>query len=176
MAFSLQVRMIDRKWQRKNDYLTSKFLSLGLICSKDFINGAPDLVIPLSSVETFLGENPPSPVCSSPTGVCAYTEKDDVITIEDFKNCISRNHDSHIYPFYTVNMERFYSSCDTRNSIVELELVKLKYLCVPDITALIAYIEKACPLVSPSFKDMLDRESCIFELLELRKGLAWKPF
>lgn len=163
--------MIDRKWQRKNDYLTSKFLSLGLICSKDFINGAPDLVIPLSSVEPFLGEKLPSPVCSSPTGVCAYTEKDDVIAIEDFKNCISRNHDSHIYPFYTVNMERFYSSCDTRNSIVELELVKLKYLCVPDITALIAYIEKACPLVGPSFKNMLDRESCIFELLELRKGL-----
>ena len=168
--------MIDRKWQRKNDYLTSKFLSLGLVCSKDFITGAPDLVIPLSSVEPFLGEDPPSPVCSSATGVCAYTEKDDVITVEDFKNCISRNHDSHIYPFYTVNMERFYSSCDTRNSIVELELAKLKYLCVPDITALTAYIEKACPLVRPSFEDMLNRESCIFELLELRKGLAWKPF
>lgn len=168
--------MIDRKWQRKSDYLTSKFLSLGLVCSKDFITGAPDLVIPLSSVEPFLGENPPSPVCSSPTGVCPYTKKDDVITVEDFKNCISRNHDNYIYPFYTVNMEKFYSSCDTCNSIVELELVKLKYLCVPDITALTAYIEKACPLVSPSFKDMLDRESCIFELLELRKGPAWKPF
>ena len=168
--------MIDRKWQRKHDYLNSKFLSLGLVCSKDFITGAPDLVIPLSSVEPFLGENPPSPVCSSPTGVCPYTKKDGVITVEDFKNCISRNHDSYIYPFYVVNMERFYSSCDTRNSIVELELVKLKYLCVPDITALIDYIEKACPLVNPSFKDMLDRESCIFELLELRKGLAWKPF
>ena len=168
--------MIDRKWQRKHDYLNSKFLSPGLICSKDFINGAPDLVIPLSSVKPSLGEDLPAPVCSSTTGVCPYTKKDDVIAVEDFKNCISRNHDSHIYPFYTVNMERFYSSCDTRNSIVELELVKLKYLCVPDITALIAYIEKACPLVNPSFKDMLDRESYIFELLELRKGLAWKPF
>ena len=168
--------MIDRKWQRKHDYLNSKFLSLGLICSKDFINGAPDLVIPLSSVKPSLGEDLPAPVCSSTTGVCPYTKKDDVIAVENFKNCISRNHDSHIYPFYTVNMERFYSSCDTRNSIVELELVKLKYLCVPDITALIAYIEKACPLVNPSFKDMLDRESYIFELLELRKGLAWKPF
>ena len=168
--------MIDRKWQRKNDYLTSKFLSLGLVCSKDFITGAPDLVIPLSSVEPFLGENPPSPMCSSPTGVCPYTKKDDVITVEDFKNCISRNHDNYIYPFYIVNMEKFYSLCDTRNSIVELELVKLKYLCVLDITALIAYIEKACLLVNPSFKNMLDRESCIFELLELRKGLAWKPF
>lgn len=168
--------MIDRKWQRKHDYLNSKFLSLGLICSKDLINGAPDLVIPLSSVKPFLGEYPPAPVCSSATGVCPYTKKDDVIAVEDFKNCLSRNHDNHIYPFYTVNMERFYSSCDTRNSIVELELVKLKYLCVPDITALIAYIEKACPLVSPSFKDMLDRESYIFELLELRKRLAWKSF
>lgn len=168
--------MIDRKWQRKHDYLNSKFLSLGLICSKDVINGAPDLVIPLSSVKPFLGEDPPAPVCSSATGVCLYTKKDDVIAVEDFKNCISRNHDSHIYPFYTVNMERFYSSCDTRNSIVELELVKLKYLCVPDITALIAYIEKACPLIRPSFKDMLDRESYIFELLELRKGLTRRPF
>ena len=168
--------MIDRKWQRKHDYLNSKFLSLGLICSKDFINGAPDLVIPLSSVKPFLGEDPPAPVCSSATGVCPYTKKDDVIAVEDFKNYISRNHDNHIYPFYTVNMERLYSSCDTRNSIVELELVKLKYLCVPDITALIAYIEKACPLVSSSFKDMLDRESCIFELLELRKGPARRPF
>ena len=163
--------MIDRKWQHKHDYLNSKFLSLGLICSKDFINGAPDLVIPLSSVKPFLGEDLPAPVYSSATGVCPYTKKDDVIAVEDFKNCISRNHDSHIYSFYTVNMERLYSSCDTRNSIVELELVKLKYLCVPDITALIAYIEKACPLVEPSFKNMLDRESCIFELLELRKGL-----
>ena len=168
--------MIDRKWQRKHDYLNSKFLSLGLICSKDFINGAPDLVIPLSSVKPFLGEDLPAPVCSSATGVFPYTRKYYVIAVEDFKNCISRNYNSHIYPFYTVNMERFYSSCDTRNSIVELELVKLKYLCVPDITALIAYIEKACPLVNPSFKDMLDRESYIFELLELRKGLAWKPF
>lgn len=168
--------MIDRKWQRKHDYLNSKFLSLGLICSKDVINGAPDLVIPLSSVKPFLGEDPPAPVCSSATGVCPYTKKDDVIAVEDFKNCISRNRDNHIYPFYTVNMERFYSSCDTRNSIVELELVKLKYLCVPDITALIAYIEKACPLIRPSFKDMLDRESYIFELLELRKGLTRRPF
>lgn len=168
--------MIDRKWQRKHDYLNSKFLSPGLICSKDLINGAPDLFIPLSSVKPFLGEYPPAPVCSSATGVCAYTEKDNVIAVEDFKNCISRNHDNHIYPFYTINMERFYSSCDTRNSLVELELVKLKYLCVPDITALIAYIEKACPLVRPSFKDMLDRESYIFELLELRKRLAWRPF
>lgn len=168
--------MIDRKWQRKNDYLTSKFLSLGLVCSKDFITGAPDLVIPLSSVEPFLGEDPPSPVCSSATGVCPYTKRDDVITVEDFKNCISRNHDSHIYPFYIVNMERFYSSCDTRSSIVELELVKLKYLCVPDITALIAYVEKACPLVKPSFENMLNRESCIFELLELRKGPTRRPF
>ena len=168
--------MTSSAQQNRDRYLASKFLSLGLICSKDFINGAPDLVIPLSSVKPFLGEDLPAPVCSSATGVCPYTKKDDVIAVEDFKNCISRNHDSHIYPFYTVNMERFYSSCDTRNSIVELELVKLKYLCVPNITALIAYIEKACPLVSPSFKDMLDRESYIFELLELRKGLAWKPF
>ena len=168
--------MTNRIQQRKNDYLTSKFLSLGLVCSKDFITGAPDLVIPLSSVEPFLGENPPSPVCSSPTGVCPYTKKDDVITVEDFKNCISRNHDTYIYPFYTVNMERFYSLCATRNSIVELELVKLKYLCVPDFTALVDYIEKACPLVRPSFEDILNRESCIFELLELRKGLAWRPF
>lgn len=168
--------MTNRIQQHKNTYLTSKFLSLGLICSKDLINGAPDLVIPLSSVRPFLGEDPPASVCSSATGVCPYTKKDNVIAVKDFKNCISRNHDDHIYPFYTVNMERFYSSCDTRNSIVELELVKLKYLCVPDITALIAYIEKACPLVNPSFRDMLDRESYIFELLELRKRLAWKPF
>ena len=168
--------MTNRIQQSKDDYLSSKFLSLGLICSKDFINGASDLVIPLSSVKPFLGEDPLSPMCPSRNEITPYTEKDNVISAEDFKNCLSRNHDYHMYMFYTVNMERFYSSCDTRNSIVELELVKLKYLCVPDITALIAYIEKACPLVSPSFKNMLDRESCIFELLELRKGPAWKPF
>ena len=168
--------MTSSAQQNRDRYLASKFLSLGLICSKDFINGAPDLVIPLSSVKPFLGEDPPAPMRPSRDEITPYTEKDNVISTEDFKNYLSRNHDNHIYPFYTVNMERFYSSCDTRNSIVELELVKLKYLCVPDITALIAYIERACPLVSPSFKDMLDRESYIFELLELRKGLAWRPF
>ena len=168
--------MTNRIQQSKDDYLSSKFLSLGLICSKDFINGASDLVIPLSSVKPFLGEDTSSPVCPSRNEITPYTEKDNVISAEDFKNCLSRNHDYHMYMFYTVNMERFYSSCDTRNSIVELELVKLKYLCVPDFTALVDYVERACPLVSPSFEDMLNRESCIFELLELRKGLAWKPF
>ena len=168
--------MTNRIQQSKDDYLSSKFLALGLICSKDFINGAPDLVIPLSSVKPFLGEDPPAPMRPSRDEITPYTEKDNVISTEDFKNCLSRNHDNHIYPFYTVNMERFYSSCDTRNSIVELELVKLKYLCVPDITALTAYIEKACPLIGPSFKDMLDRESYIFELLELHERLAWRPF
>ena len=168
--------MTNRIQQSKDDYLTSKFLSLGLICSKDFINGASDLVIPLSSVKPFLGEDSLSPMCPSRNEITPYTEKDNVISAEDFKNCLSRNHDYHMYMFYTVNMERFYSSCDTRNSIVELELVKLKYLCVPDITALITYIEKACPLIRPSFKDILDRESYIFELLELRKGLTRRPF
>lgn len=168
--------MTNRIQQSKDDYLSSKFLSLGLICSKDFINGASDLVIPLSSVKPFLGEDPPSPMCPSRNEITPYTEKDNVISVEDFKNCLSRNHDYHMYMFYTVNMERFCSSCDTRNSIVELELVKLKYLCVPDITALTDYIEKACPLIRPSFEDMLNRESYIFELLELRKGLAWRPF
>ena len=168
--------MTNRIRQSKDDYLSSKFLALGLICSKDFINGASDLVISLSSVKPFLGEDPLSPMCPSRNEITPYTEKDNVISAEDFKNCLSRNHDYHMYMFYTVNMERFYSSCDTRNSIIELELVKLKYLCVPDITALITYIEKACPLVRPSFKDMLDRESCIFELLELRKGPTWRPF
>ena len=85
--------MIDRKWQRKHDYLNSKFLSLGLICSKDFINGAPDLVIPLSSVKPFLGEDLPAPVCSSATGVCPYTKKDDVIAVEDFKNYVCEKYE-----------------------------------------------------------------------------------
>ena len=68
--------MIDRKWQRKHDYLNSRFLSLGLICSKDFINGAPDLVIPLSSVKPFLGEDPPAPMRPSRDEITPYTEKD----------------------------------------------------------------------------------------------------
>lgn len=168
--------MTSSAQQNRDRYLASKFLSPGFILNKDIRGGVSDLVIPLSSVKTFLGEDPPAPMRPSRDEITPYTEKDNVISTEDFVKCLSRNHDSHIYPFYTVNMERFYSSCNTRNSIVELELVKLKYLCVPDITALIAYIEKACPLIRPSFEDMLNRESYIFELLELRKGLAWRPF
>ena len=168
--------MTSSAQQNRDRYLASKFLSPQFILNRDVIGGVSDFVIPLSSVESVLGKPLPSPMYTTASGVCAYTKEDNVISVEEFVDRLHRNNDDSNYIFYTVNMKKLYSVCDTRNSIVELELVKLKYLCVPDITALIAYIEKACPLVSPSFKDMLDRESYIFELLELRKGLAWRPF
>ena len=168
--------MISSAQQNRDRYLASKFLSPGFVLNKDIRGGVSDLVIPLSSVQTVLGKHTPLPVYTSASGVCAYTGKDNVIAVEEFADCLSCNDDNNNYMFHMVNMKKLYSLCDDSNTRLAVELVKLNYLCVPNFAALVRYIEEACPLVSPSFKGMLDRESYILELLELRKGLAWKPF
>ena len=164
--------MTSSAQQNRDRYLASKFLSPGFILNKDIGGGVSDLVIPLSSVQTVLGKLTPLPVCTSASGVCAYTEKDNVITVEEFADCLSRNDDSNNYMFHMVNMKKLYSLCGDSNTRLAVELVKLEYLCVPNFTALVKYIEEACPLVDCFFKSALSRESCIFELLELREDLA----
>lgn len=168
--------MTNRIQQSKDDYLSSKFLSPQFILNRSVVGGVSDFVIPLSSVELVLGKPLPSPVCTSASGVCAYTKKDNVITVEDFVKCLSRNNDNSNYIFYTTNREKLCSLYDSNNIRTAVELVKLKYLCVPSFAALVNYIEESCPSVRSSFESMADRESYIFELLELRKGLAWRPF
>ena len=49
---------------------------------------------------------------------------------------------------------------------------KLEHLFVPNFTALANFVENSCPLVGLSFESMVSRESILFELLELRKGLV----
>lgn len=164
--------MTNRIQQSKDDYLSSKFLALGLICSKDFANGASDHFIPLSSVKSILGKESSTPVCSPITSAYPYTKKDNVITVKDFVNCLSRNHDSTCYILYAVNMKRFDSLRDSSNLSTSMELSKLRDLCVPNFTALVNFIEESCPSIRSSFESMTDRESCIFELRELRREPA----
>ena len=164
--------MTNRIQQSKDDYLSSKFLSPQFILNRSIVGGVSDFVIPLSSVELVLGKPLPSPVYTSASGVCAYTKKGNVISVEEFVDRLHRNNDDSNYIFYTVNMKKLYSVCDDDNTRVAVELIKLKYLCVPNFTALVNYIEELCPLVRVPFENILSRESCIFELLELRKGLT----
>lgn len=168
--------MTNRIQQSKDDYLSSKFLSPQFILNRSVVGGVSDFVIPLSSVELVLGKPLPSPVYTSASGVCAYTKKDNVITVEDFVKCLSRNNDDNNYIFYTANRKKLRSLCDSSDTRTAVELIKLKYLCVPSFAALVNYIEESCPSVRPFFETMLGRESCIFELLELRKGPTWRPF
>ena len=164
--------MTNRIQQSRDDFLASKFLSPQFILNRDVIGGVSDFVIPLSSVESVLGKPLPSPMYTSASGVCAYTKKDNVISVEEFVDRLHRNNDDNNYIFYTVNMKKLYSVCDDDNTRVAVELIRLKYLCVPNFTALVNYIEEPCPSVRSSFESMTDRESCIFELRELRRELA----
>ena len=164
--------MTSSAQQNRDRYLASKFLSPQFILNRDVIGGVSDFVIPLSSVESVLGKPLPSPMYTSASGVCVYTKKDNVISVEEFVDRLHRNNDDNNYIFYTVNMKKLYSVCDDDNTRVAVELIKLKYLCVPNFTALVNYIEESCPSVRSSFESMTDRESCIFELRELRRELA----
>lgn len=168
--------MTSSAQQNRDRYLASKFLSPQFILNRSVVDGVSDFVIPLSSVELVLGKPLPSPVYTSASGVCAYIKKDNVITVEDFVKCLSRNNDDNNYIFYTTNRKKLCSLYDSNNIRTAVELVKLKYLCVPSLAALVNYIEESCPSVRPSFENMLNRESYIFELLELRKGPVWRPF
>ena len=164
--------MTNRIQQSRDDFLASKFLSPQFILNRDVIGGVSDFVIPLSSVESVLGKPLLSPMYTSASGVCVYTKYDNVISVEEFVDRLHRNNDDNNYIFYTVNMKKLYSVCDDDNTRVAVELIKLKYLCVPNFTALVNYIEESCPSVRSSFESMTDRESCIFELRELRRELA----
>lgn len=158
--------------QSRDSYLASKFLSQGFVLNRDVRNGVSDFVIPFSSVQTVLGKSSPPPISTSVSDVCIYTRKDSVITVEEFVDCLSRNNDSSNYIFYMVDMKKLCSLCDDDSTRMAVELVKLKYLYVPNFTALVRYIEEACPFVDRFFKSALSRESYIFELLELRRDLA----
>ena len=164
--------MTNRIQQSRDDFLASKFLSPRFVLNRDVIGGVSDFVIPLSSVESVLGKPLPSPMYTTASGVCAYTKKDNVISVEEFVDRLHRNNDDSNYIFYTVNMKKLYSVCDDDNTRVAVELIKLKYLCVPNFTALVNFIKESCPSVRFSFESMTDRESCIFELRELRRELA----
>lgn len=163
--------MTSSAQQNRDRYLASKFLSPQFILNRDVIGGVSDFVIPLSSVESVLGKPLPSPMYTTASGVCAYTKEDNVISVEEFVDRLHRNNDDNNYIFYTVNMKKLHSVCDDDNTRVAVELIKLKYLCVPNLTALVNYIEESCPLVRVPFENVLSKESCIFELLELRRDL-----
>lgn len=158
--------------QSRDDFLASKFLSPQFILNRDVIGGVSDLVIPLSSVESVLGKPLPLPTYLSTSGACAYTKRDNVIPVDEFVSRLSCNSDDNNYIFHTVNMKKLRSVCNADNLRVSAELTKLRYLCVPNFHALVNYIEEACPFVRFSFENMLNRESCIFELLELRKDIS----
>lgn len=164
--------MTDSNKQGRGDFLTSRFLSGGFILNKDVIGGILDLAIPLPSIKSVLGESSLTSTCTRISDVCAYTKKDNVITVKEFIDWLDRNNDSNNYLFHTVNMKRFSSLCETEDEKVVEELHKLEHLCVPNFLALVSFIENSCLLVKPSFKDMVNRDSSLFDLLELRKSLT----
>ena len=163
--------MTSSAQQNRDDFLTSRFLSGGFILNKDVIGDILDLVIPLPSIKSVLGESSPTPTFIRISNVCAYIKKDNVITVKEFIDWLDRNNDSNNYLFHTMNMKRFSSLCETEDERVVEELHRLEHLCVPNFTALVNFIENSCPLVGPSFKDMVNRDSSLFDLLELRESL-----
>lgn len=89
----------------------------------------------------------------------------------DKRNILLRDYVDDVYSFESSN--NLTKPSDIFLGVrTAVELVKLKYLCVPSFAALVNYIEESCPSVRSSFKSMTDRESCIFELRELRRELA----
>ena len=163
--------MTSSAQQNRDRYLTSRFLSGGFILNKDVIGDILDLVIPLPSIVSVLGESLPTPMYIRISDICTYTKKDNVITVAEFVSWLDRNSDSNNYLFHTVNMKRFSSLCEAEDERVVEELHKLEHLCVPNFLALVSFIGNSCPLVEPSFKDMVNRDSSLFDLLELRNEL-----
>ena len=155
--------------QTKDDFLTSKFLSEEFTVNRDLVKS--DLVIPVTSVRSVLGLSEPlvSPAYVYTSDDCIFSSKDNVITVVAFANYLELLKDPNNYTFYKVNMKKFSSLYETENKRVIEELHKLEHLCVPNFTALVNFIESSCLLVGLSFESMVNKESSIFDLLELRR-------
>ena len=164
--------MTNSTQQSKDDYLTSKFLSPGFIVNRDIVGDISNLVIPLPSIASVLDETLPTPMYMRISDTCIYTKKDNIVTVTKFVSWLNRRNNSNNYIFHTVNMKKFSSLYETENRRTIEELDKLEHLFVPNFTALANFVENSCPLVGLSFESMVSRESILFELLELRKGLV----